>query len=1033
MQKEEFIYRDMDKYMVRVPMLSSEDYEQLKSKKNLIEIDELINRLCSNAVFREAILAASESLYNKMDSFLNGKIEKDKKLDDFRISILKYYIRMCTRTTPFGLFSCVGEGSFSKCKSGSPQIVRKRKIARPDFEWIMKLVKSIENRSYQYLSYKANPIVYHKGNRVALPYITGTEDIDINMRNSRPVSLVYKLCKEESRSYSFLLEYLHNEYKAVSMDVLHSTIKELIDKEILISNLRPPLSKDELSYITQNMKGVPGLEDDINKLVEISRLINQYNHMEIGSGETILLKILDKMKTINTASTYLQIDSAFESNNGAFDQNTSEDIKSIVDFIFKAAIINGNRQTIYDEYKMDFIEKYGEDRDVALCEMMDNDFGIGAPYSYLHPYAGRNRKRPNFEGRENEISYYLWDKYNKAIMNGTSIVITDDIFNLSSSDTKAIKEYPLSMEINLICKKVNGVKTYYLGPNIGSTAAGKTFGRFTHLEESYQTLCSEIDSLEEEAIDKDTVICELSYIPQRTRLGNVVRNGYERKYEIVFYTNGTKDQVYQIPIEDIFVGIEHGNFCLKSKRLNRKLKVRTNNMLNVLNDANIIRFLKEIEQYETIEWSDFIWNRLFGDLPYIPEIRYKNIILCAETWKISSAQLSCKDYELFEKTFNEYRTERKLPHFVYLSDADNRLLIDLETSYGLKILYKTLKKEKSIKLTACERGEDYFCDKNGNHYCCEIVVPMIRQNYKDKRKTQADYTEKNLCVDFDNRYKMFGSDWIYLKLYGAGAWQENLIMYYIKQFSDSMVNDQKIDKYFFMRYADPEFHIRLRMQGHSIMNYLPEIADWLADLCKQGVIARYEIGCYEREIERYGGVYGIDIAEEIFWIDSKIAADMLYLIKENKLTFDKELIGVISAIFYMEQFGWKFSRQLNWLNSFIEKTDYKVEYNKVKKQYERICDSDDNWKELSKNEEGILLIQLINTRESYVKRYREAIDKGLITTSEETIVGSLIHLSFNRLFGIDREFEKKILSFARHTLYSLRFKKEHLHERNHKN
>ena len=67
---------------------------------------------------------------------------------------------------------------------------------------------------------------------------------------------------------------------------------------------------------------------------------------------------------------------------------------------------------------------------------------------------------------------------------------------------------------------------------------------------------------------------------------------------------------------------------------------------------------------------------------------------------------------------------------------------------------------------------------------------------------------------------------------------------------------------------------------------------------------------------------------------------------------------------------------------------------------------------------------MIASRSISVRKYREAIQQGIITTSEETIIGSIIHLSFNRLFGINREFERKILSLVRHTLYSLKYVKE---------
>ena len=39
----------------------------------------------------------------------------------------------------------------------------------------------------------------------------------------------------------------------------------------------------------------------------------------------------------------------------------------------------------------------------------------------------------------------------------------------------------------------------------------------------------------------------------------------------------------------------------------------------------------------------------------------------------------------------------------------------------------------------------------------------------------------------------------------------------------------------------------------------------------------------------------------------------------------------------------------------------------------------------------------------------------------DNIILSVIHLHCNRLFGTDREKEREIISFVRHTLYALKY------------
>lgn len=1027
MKNEKNLYHNTEEYMIRVPMFSVDKYFMfLSNYSDKEDIDKLITALCNNAVFREAILAASENLYSKIDEYISGKLQDSKKIDDFRISILKYYIRMSSRTTPFGLFACVGIGGFDKRANEKMVVGKKNKKARPDFEWIMKVVKNLEEKFYKSLQYTTNNIVTNKGDRIYLPYNTGMKEEEISLRNSKPVQILVDLCRQQYKSYKNMMNALREEYSSVRDETLEKTIKELISKEVLISNLRPSLTtEDQLIYIIDQVKRIPEAKNELDVLEMIYEDIQSYNKLVLGKGENILKKILHEMKDMAGAATYLQIDTKVEIENNGIESMKHEELRMFVDFLFVVSQNKKSKKTIYDEYKMDFIEKYGEDREVLLTEMLDNDFGIGAPYSYMHPYAARNRRAPQSEENE-KLSVYFWQKLNDAYKKNMPLIIENDfIENILSNAEISEEDLPLSLELNFICKKRGKELFYYLGPNVGSTGAGKTFGRFTHLVTEYKDLCMHISKEEEQIIDENTIICELTYIPQKPRLANVTRNYNNRRYELSFYFRDVNSKKQFISLDDIYVGIENRKFYLKSGQLNKKIRIKTNNMLNVIGDSNIIRFLKEVEQDGIVEWSDFPWTRLFNHLPHIPEIRYKNLILSTEMWRINKEELTSHDkYEEFTNSLDVYAIKNSLPQFVYVSESDNRLLLDLNNEWCKRILFKILKTEKSIKLLATEKGTDLVFDKEGNGYACEIVVPFVRNGSKPKLDNSNIVTQKIVNVDQTVRYKMLGSDWFYVKIYGVGAWQDNVIVYYISQFANQLLQEGVIDKYFFMRYADPEFHIRLRFHGINIVQYSNKITTWLYEMFAEKTISRFEISCYEREIERYGGAYGIDIAEEIFFVDSKVTEQLLLLMKGGKISFEKELIGVISAIFYMDQFGWDFYRQLNWLDSFILKTDYKSDYKKVRKIYEELCNDCNNWHNLVQKEDGKLLYNLFTSRAISVKKYRKAIQQGMITTSEETIIGSIIHLSFNRLFGINREFERKILSLLRHTLYSLKYVKE---------
>lgn len=69
-----------------------------------------------------------------------------------------------------------------------------------------------------------------------------------------------------------------------------------------------------------------------------------------------------------------------------------------------------------------------------------------------------------------------------------------------------------------------------------------------------------------------------------------------------------------------------------------------------------------------------------------------------------------------------------------------------------------------------------------------------------------------------------------------------------------------------MRYADPKPHIRLRLHASQelLIQVYPQILEWSAELFSDQVVGDMNISVYDKEIERYGGVELMGIAERLF-------------------------------------------------------------------------------------------------------------------------------------------------------------------------
>ena len=77
-----------------------------------------------------------------------------------------------------------------------------------------------------------------------------------------------------------------------------------------------------------------------------------------------------------------------------------------------------------------------------------------------------------------------------------------------------------------------------------------------------------------------------------------------------------------------------------------------------------------------------------------------------------------------------------------------------------------------------------------------------------------------------------GSEWLFLKLYAPRTWEDDLIASYLYPFAEQRCAAAEADSWFFIRYSDPEPHLRLRFHGmpERLMGQLfPRAAQWAGE------------------------------------------------------------------------------------------------------------------------------------------------------------------------------------------------------------
>lgn len=130
-----------------------------------------------------------------------------------------------------------------------------------------------------------------------------------------------------------------------------------------------------------------------------------------------------------------------------------------------------------------------------------------------------------------------------------------------------------------------------------------------------------------------------------------------------------------------------------------------------------------------------------------------------------------------------------------------------------------------------------------------------------------------------------GSNWLYFKLYTGHKSADEILLNRILPFVTALIDSNVISKFFFIRYGDPDFHIRLRLYIPDTNDYgkvFPAFFNIFKPCIDNGLLSKISCDTYVQELERYGEST-MDIVEDCFYIDSYY---ILLLLKEFESTSD---------------------------------------------------------------------------------------------------------------------------------------------------
>lgn len=1025
---------EADFFVIRVPRLSSRIVKELPASEAALR-DYLSGWLASPGV-KEALYLASPSLLERL-ALWHAKPDSKSSVK-VTYALLKYLIRMGSRATPFGLFAGVATGNFAENTRLKPApLTAEQRKTRLDMFYLGTIQQDLAQNPAEIAqcSYKPNATLYLLGH--TYHYIEPYQSADKRqyrlsaVEQDEYLDTVLKLAaKGEKRA--LLVQRFSEQYPEAAIPDIEHYLQQLFQEQVLIPELKLPLTSGNTgeSFVTSLKQA--GAQQTAQALEKILADLQSYDRLNACTPD----EYRAMYQTLQELPYKVSENKLFQSDTWrtmAYAEIDTSVVNTLQQTILALKTTASEKKGHFDAFIRQFNQRY-EGQFVPLLQVLDDEAGISfsSDTGYESPLlAGLNITVSHGTDKSNQVS-----KLEQLLLrempfknNISTLQLKSEVLLKDHDKNIVFKQLPASfaMNVSLYQDENNQLLVHLHG--LSGPSGANMLGRFCHLDE--QLLSSVRQYLKrEESLSSGAIFAEVVHMPDG-RPGNVIARPSLRDYEIVFLADTTLDESKQIAVSDLFVFIEGGQVKLWSKRLNKQVVPRLTSAHNYSSHAlGIYRFLCML-QHQQAELPHFVMPASFNQMEYVPRVQIDNVILHETHWRVKRDMLAAlvQHEEWQAEAWGQLCDRYQIKRYVCYAVADNVLTLDLHNPFMVNLLLAETQHQRYVLLkeSLVMQYQSYVSNDEGS-FAHEIIVPLVN-NAAVAEQVLHQNPQVQLNSTIVRRFQP-GSKWLSIKLYAANSTAEQMLLEDIKPLIEKMRLQQSFEQWFFIRYADPDWHIRLRFYGNPEQLYsqlLPQLQQCLSGWVSCNKLHRLELFTYEREVERYGGEQGIVFAEHIFMADSDIILQGLELISEYGESVRWRLALQLSDAL-QEGFGYSLPEKLTLISELRQKFGQEFQEhthlrNQLGKKYREQAHYIRH--DFAANQPGSnhtqLTKQLSELRQRYIQTLKPVAEQikqlqhtGSLTCSLNTLLASLLHMLNNRVFkAYGREQEFVVYDFLR--------------------
>lgn len=956
-----------------------------------------IAQVWSDSARAEAIELAAPALATGIRTVIDGTARRGR-IRRTAFSLTRYLLRMQYRATPFGLFA--GPAPVRIGRNAHVHLgTRHQAFARADALWLRDVITSLEHDPdvRRRLLVVTDPTCVIRGGQIAVPHQPGTKGpTRTTLRRTRAAEMVLALARTPT-AVADIVAKLHADYPDTPVQKIEDMVGDLVTHRVLLTSLHAPMTCDDaLGHLLAQLDGA-GLGGSpavpaVDKLRHVHRLLDRHNRAQPHEQRALRSEATEAMCGLaGIADRSLAVNLRPECKI-VLPEAVAKEAQRALEVIAHITPFPGGTPAWID-YRTRFLEQYSLGAIVPVRDLTDPDTGLGFPVSYR----GTVLKRPVLATTPRD-EHVLALAQEAALTDQREVVLTeDDIEALSAGSASQVPAH-IEFTVTVLAQSTRALEEgRFTLSTVGlSLAAGITTGRFlTSLEQADRDRIAALHA-SLPTLSAGAVRGQVSGPPLRVPINNVSRCPVVAP-ELVAV--GEHNPEATLDLDDLGVMADATRLYLVSRSTGRLIEPSVMNAVELSSSTHpLIRFVCELHRSHAAVLLPFSWGAA-PQLPFLPRVRVGRTILSSALWRLRAQDLGAGDD--WEVRFAEWRSRYDLPRSVYLGGSDRRLRLDLDVPVHQQLVRAELRRHGTAVLREAPEEAAYGWVGRAHE------VTMLFAS--DQHPMPAPERHAAVTVSRSSERLPGASEWAYVKLYSSAARVPEVLTSHVSRLLLDW--DTDLPEAWFIRYADPDPHLRLRIRLPSPEEFgtaVQKVAAWAAELRADGLIHRVQWDTDKPETGRYGTGAALEAAEEFFVADSTAA------LVQMAAAVPADLQPAITAASFVDiTTGFLGSRKagLDWLTGYLPRGDGEAAPRHVQALALQLTNEDGSLHTLNDLGGGASVAEAWEMRRSTLEQYRRALDAEHV--EPVGVLPSLLHMHHNRVAGIDREAEATCRRIAR--------------------